>query len=421
MKLEISSSQFFYGTTPLENLFISTYMLNANPIYSQIYILMYFYAYNHSKINIRQILNDSNLNYDILYECLMYWKEQELIEVINYDDNIENINIILKNINDIYIFNSYNKDNFNNLKYSNSNNYNEHNKLVLKKSKLNFGNTPIENIFIEKYIKNNEPIYNIIYIILYYYSYNNLELNLNKITKLLNIENNIFNKAILYWENQDIITINDDKSITLKNINDIYINKTYQIGNTSPMDILKKYEDTKNMNLFYNENNKNKFKIKNDDISTSELFKKIEELIKLNLTKKDYEDLCYWYIDLNLHSELILLAFSITLEKNIKNYGFFKYTYKILNNFVHANIRTLDDYVNYQNTVYIDNSEKTSTNSLNNNPTINLNNKSYQKKYIKSTKNHEHPNQTKSMNDAEFEAYSKKKLENFKNDLIANK
>lgn len=85
----------YFPFTPISNNFIEKYMIDANPVFTVIYIYLLKKFINRDEINLDKVCNKMDILQSDMIKCLNYWKEKGLIN-FEINENILNIKFINK-------------------------------------------------------------------------------------------------------------------------------------------------------------------------------------------------------------------------------------------------------------------------------------------------------------------------------------
>lgn len=83
MRIELQNNQLDLGSTPIENMFINTYLYQANEVQIKVYIYALSQAYNKSEnISNENIAREMNLTEGQVVDAWKYWIDQEIVEKV---------------------------------------------------------------------------------------------------------------------------------------------------------------------------------------------------------------------------------------------------------------------------------------------------------------------------------------------------
>ena len=191
--------------------------------------------------------------------------------------------------------------------------------------KLDLGETPIENLFLDLML----PIADGYAIKVYLYLYrqvlknNNYDFDENIIAKDLGMTLDEFNKALEYWLEVGIVS--RELVVETKKFNYKFLSiRELQLGAKAF------YEYDRNEENFFNKN------------SNIEMFNAIEDIIELPLTSTNIMDILELQKTTNMSSDLIVKSFEYSKNKTGKMN--FNYVFGILRNWYLDGIITIDDY-----------------------------------------------------------------------------
>ncbi|WP_296257392.1 DnaD domain protein [uncultured Ezakiella sp.] len=84
MRLEIENSQLDLGTTPIENMFINTYLSRANEIQIKVYLYALMNAYSgNTNISNLNIANEMGISEGQVIDSWNYWIDEGIVEIID--------------------------------------------------------------------------------------------------------------------------------------------------------------------------------------------------------------------------------------------------------------------------------------------------------------------------------------------------
>ncbi len=172
---------------------------------------------------------------------------------------------------------------------------------VIEKSDIDFGNTQIDNIFIEDYM----PMANGSYVKVYLYAYKNMrsenpdyKLNNEKLARNLRLTLQDVEDAWDYWENEGVVEkvlkVDETYDIVFKNLKQRLIN-TQRVPKERPREQVL-------VDLM--ENN-----------SVRNMFSNIDYFMRRPTTPTEKMEIISWISDYNMSPEMVEIAFEFSTEK----------------------------------------------------------------------------------------------------------
>lgn len=172
---------------------------------------------------------------------------------------------------------------------------------VIEKSDIDFGNTQIDNIFIEDYM----PMANGSYVKVYLYAYKNMrsenpdyKLNNEKLARNLRLTLQDVEDAWDYWENEGVVEkvlkVDETYDIVFKNLKQRLINTQRVIKERPREQVL--------VDLM--ENN-----------SVRNMFSNIDYFMRRPTTPTEKMEIISWISDYNMSPEMVEIAFEFSTEK----------------------------------------------------------------------------------------------------------
>lgn len=193
---------------------------------------------------------------------------------------------------------------------------------IKKTTDIDFGQTPIENIFINDFMPMADGTYVKVYLLGYKYANDkdeNIIVDNNTISKHLNIPLVDVLKAWEFWEKVGIIKkhtkdTQDDNDFIVEflSLRQLYIDNNYELKNTpmpqasqsskeyncSPDDLLEANKIPEIKNMFY----------------------QIDQLMRRQLTVNERLTVLEWIYNFNMDSDIVVKAFEYSIEKrNVKS------------------------------------------------------------------------------------------------------
>ncbi|SHJ93303.1 DnaD domain protein [Paramaledivibacter caminithermalis] len=188
---------------------------------------------------------------------------------------------------------------------------------VKKTTDIDFGQTPIENIFINDFMPMADGTYVKVYLLGYKYATDrddNIIVDNNTISKHLNIPLVDVLRAWDFWEKAGIIkkhpkdtNDNNDFTVEFLSLRQLYIDNNYEL---------------KNVSNFKSSSNSKEYSCSPDDLikankspEIKNMFYQIDQLMRRQLTINERLVVLEWIYNFNMDTDIIVKAFEYSIEK----------------------------------------------------------------------------------------------------------
>lgn len=197
---------------------------------------------------------------------------------------------------------------------------------IKKTTDIDFGQTSIENIFINDFMPMADGTYVKVYLLGYKYATDrdeNIMVDNNTIAKHLNIPLVDVLKAWEFWEKVGIVKKHikdtDDSNdflVEFLSLRQLYIDNNYELKNASKSsdDGDRRFSDTTTVEELLSANKVPEIK---------NMFYDIQQLIRRRLYTNDMQKILDWIKDFNMDPDVIVRAFQYSVERrNVKKIGY---------------------------------------------------------------------------------------------------
>ncbi len=187
---------------------------------------------------------------------------------------------------------------------------------ILQEQKIDLGDTPIENIFINDYMPVADGTYVKVYLLGYKYAKDKQgNFNNETIAKNLKIPLSDVLNAWTYWENEGIVVRRDiegdyDYRVEFVNLKQLYIDNVYKYISNTPVE---KDDYIDNDELI----------ISNRNIDNKKMMEEIEEMFGRPLKINEKQKIISWMNSYKMKPEIMTQAFSYCINnKKVKKFSY---------------------------------------------------------------------------------------------------